>query len=70
MRIRAKTPVPLALTSALLLSAAAPLGAQAPIGSQAPNLSFTLFNTMGMRETHTLEEYENKIVLAFYFTPW
>ncbi|HUF60510.1 MAG TPA: hypothetical protein VMN36_00415 [Verrucomicrobiales bacterium] len=70
MRPPAESLPALFLASGLLLSSVTPAAAQAAVGSQAPNLSFTLFTESGERETRSLEEFSNKIVLAFYYAPW
>lgn len=58
------------ITGLVLLGTTALSWSQLPVGSSSRNSAFTLFDENGALANHLLSQFEGKIVLAFYFTPW
>ena len=64
------TPAKLLGMASLLLLPASGIQAQAPVNSESNDVTFAVFNEQNNLENKRLTEFENQVVVFFYFTPW
>lgn len=57
--------------SILSIVGIANVAAQAPVGSASEEVAFSVFNNSGRNlENTALSDFNNKVVLLVYYTPW
>ena len=54
----------------LLIFSASGVSAQAPVNSESKDVVFAVFDAQNELENRKLTDFENQLVVFFYFTPW